>query len=196
MGKGTGRGRAAALVPPVVEQRILDRVHHIRGTAVMLDEDLAVLYGVSTGRLNEAVGRSLSRFPDDFMFRLTAAEATNLKSQSAISSGGHGGRRSTPRAFTELGVAMLSSVLSSRRAIAVNILIMRAFVQLRRAQGHYTELRTLIEGLAQKVAGHEDLLTQILEVLAALERTPPRTAHPIGFRPAPPASAIRARRSR
>ena len=90
---------------------------------------------------------------------------------------------------------MLSSVLRGPRAVAVNILIMRAFVQLRRAQGHYAELRALIKDLAQQGEGHDDLLTQILEALAALERTPPRTARPIGFRPEPRASAVRARRS-
>ena len=118
------------------------------------------------------------------MFRLTKDEARALKSQIATSNGGRGGRhRSYPRAFTEEGVAMLSSVLRSPRAIAVNILIMRAFVQLRRAQGQYAELREWVEELADRVQGHDDLLTEILEALEALEQPPSRPARPLGFRP-------------
>src|SRR6266511_3973963 len=154
----------------------------------MLDEDLAVLYGVPTKRLNEAVGRNLRRFPPDFMFRLTKDEATALKSQFATSNEGRGGRRrSTPRAFTEEGVAMLSSVLHGPRAVAVNILIMRAFVQLRRAQGQYEEL-------ANRVQGHDELLAEILEALSALEQPPSRPARPLGFRPPSTTSGPTARR--
>src|SRR4029077_7938765 len=110
------------------------RIHVIRGERVMLDADLAALYGVTTGRLNEAVQRNHARFPDDFMFRLNAEEAAGLISQIAISKNpGRGGRRKLPFAFTEHGVAMLSSVLRSERAVAVNILIMRTFVRLRRS---------------------------------------------------------------
>src|SRR5258707_11701315 len=98
----------------------------------MLDSDLAALYGVSTAALNQAVERNAGRFPDDFSFRLTTSERAVLKSQFVISIRGRGGRRSQPRAFTEHGVAMLSSVLRSERAIAVNILLVRAFIQLRR----------------------------------------------------------------
>src|ERR1043165_2258642 len=101
----------------------------LRGRGVMLDHDLARLYGVTTGRRNEAMKRNRARFPADFAFRLRAAEADDLKSQTAISSR-HGGRRSLPMAFTEQGVAMLSGILNSRRAVAVNIEIMRAFVQM------------------------------------------------------------------
>jgi hypothetical protein len=106
------------------------RIYSVRGLRVMLDADLAALYGVTTGRLNEAVKRNLARFPDDFMFRLTADEAEVLLSQNAISKG-RGGRRTSPYAFTEQGVAMLSGVLNSDRAIQVNIGIMRAFVRVR-----------------------------------------------------------------
>jgi hypothetical protein len=97
----------------------------------MMDFDLAELYGVSTSRLNERVTRNRKRFPDDFMFRLTKKEAESLRSQFAISKTGRGGRRCLPYAFTEQGVAMLSSVLNSEQAIEVNIAIMRAFVRLR-----------------------------------------------------------------
>lgn len=162
---------------------IARRIHVLRGERVMLDEDLARLYGVTTGRLNEAVSRNPNRFPDDFAFRLTAADLASLKSQFAISNRGKGGRRSTPRAFTEEGVAMLSSVLHSPRAVAVNILIMRAFVQLRRAQGQYAELRHRIEELVRRIEGHDELLSEILAALGALEEPPRQPPRPLGFRP-------------
>ncbi|HEX9437355.1 MAG TPA: ORF6N domain-containing protein [Candidatus Limnocylindria bacterium] len=190
----TGRGRR---LPAQIEraEAIAGRIHVLRGERVMLDEDLAVLYGVPTKRLNEAVGRNLRRFPPDFMFRLTKDEATALKSQFATSNEGRGGRRrSTPRAFTEEGVAMLSSVLHGPRAVAVNILIMRAFVQLRRAQGQYAELRQRIEELANRVQGHDELLAEILEALSALEQPPSRPARPLGFRPPSTTSGPTARR--
>ena len=111
-------------------ERVENRILTIRGHRVMLDADLAELYGVPTKRLNEAVRRNAARFPEDFMFQLTADEAETLRSQFATSNG-RGGRRYIPYVFTELGVAMLSSVLNSERAVQVNIAIMRAFVRLR-----------------------------------------------------------------
>jgi hypothetical protein len=184
MVKSVTRGRRPLPAPIEQTERIARRIHVLRGERVMLDEDLAVLYGVPTKRLNEAVGRNLPRFPDDFMFRLTKDEATALKSQFATSNGGRGGRRrSTPRAFTEEGVAMLSSVVHSPRAVAVSILIMRAFVQLRRAQDQLFEFRQRIEELAGRVQDHDELLSEILQALEALERPPSRPARPLGFRP-------------
>jgi hypothetical protein len=112
-------------------ERIENRILYIRDLKVMLDSDLAVLYGVSVGRLNEAVKRKQERFPSGFMFQLTKQEFTALKSQIAIANDGRGGRRTTPYAFTEQGVAMLSSVLNSDRAIQVNIAIMNTFVRMR-----------------------------------------------------------------
>ena len=123
MPAGGARGRIAA---EFVARRILD----IRGARVIVDRDLAALYGVTTKALNQAVSRNRKRFPADFMFRLTTLEADNLRSQ-IVTSSAHGGRRYRPRAFTEQGVAMLSSVLRSPRAVAANIAIMRAFVELR-----------------------------------------------------------------
>lgn len=107
------------------------RIYLIRGLKVMIDEDLSELYGVPTKRLNEQVRRNRKRFPEDFMFQLTREEAEALRSQIATSKTGRGGRRSLPYVFTEQGVAMLSSILNSERAIEVNIAIMRAFVKLR-----------------------------------------------------------------
>jgi len=159
------------------------RIHVLRGVRVMLDADLAALYGVETGYLNLAVRRNLARFPADFMFQLTAADSRALRLQTAISKAkGRGGRRYLPYAFTEQGVAMLSSVLHSRRAIAANILIMRTFVQLRRAQGQYAELRDQIAELARKVHGHDELLDEILSALEALAAPPPSPSRPLGFR--------------
>jgi predicted nuclease with TOPRIM domain len=163
-------------------EEIARRIHVIRGERVMLDEDLATLYGVMTKRLNEAVGRNSPRFPEDFAFRLTKEEVRGLKSQIATSNGRGGRHRSAPRAFTEEGVAMLSSTLRSPRAIAVNILVMRAFVQLRRTRGQYVELRQRIEELAHRVEGHDELLSQILEALDALQEPPPTPSRPLGFR--------------
>ena len=141
------RGMAAVQTDGGVERRI----HIIRGERVMLHADLATLYAVETGYLNLAVRRNRTRFPTDFMFQLTAEEPGALRSQIAISKAeSRGGRRYLPYAFTEQGVAMLSSVLHSQRAIAANILIMPTFAQLRRAQGQYAELRQQLLELAHK----------------------------------------------
>jgi len=114
-------------------ERIENAILFIRGHKVMLDRDLAALYGVTTFNLNKAVKRNTDRFPEDFMFQLTAAEASTLRFQIGMSKGkGRGGRRYLPYVFTEQGVAMLSSVLRSKRAVQVNVEIMRAFVRLRR----------------------------------------------------------------
>ena len=116
----------------------------------MLDADLAVLYGVSTKRLNEQVKRNRSRFPDDFMFQLTAEEVRSLRSQFATSKQGRGGRRYAPLVFTEQGIAMLSTVLNSERAIQVNIEIMRAFVRLREMIATHRDLARKLEVLEKR----------------------------------------------
>src|SRR5689334_18409131 len=120
--------RTAPSLPPPVRP-IDERIVAVRGCKVMFDEDLAELYGVETGALNRAVKRNLDRFPEDFMFRLTAQEAESLRCQ--IGTSNRGGRRYLPYVFTEQGVAMLSGVLTSKRAVQVNVEIMRAFVRLR-----------------------------------------------------------------
>src|SRR5262245_23545639 len=124
------------LPAPGVESLIL----MVRGQRVMLDADLAKLYGTPTSRLNEQVQRNRRRFPPDFMFELTVQEAAALRSQDAISKPGRGGRRYLPLVFTEQGVAMLSSVLRSERAVEVNILIMRAFVKMRQLLASHADL--------------------------------------------------------
>ncbi|HEV2249670.1 MAG TPA: ORF6N domain-containing protein [Candidatus Limnocylindria bacterium] len=166
-----------------VAARIEARIHVIRGERVMLDADLAALYGVATSAVNLAVRRNPTRFPPDFMFQLTRAEAANLIFQSEISSSrGYGGRRTLPYAFTEQGVAMLSSVLRSERAVAVNILIMRTFVQLRRTFSQTTELGHRVDEIEQRIESHDAVLGDILNALRALERPTPQKRREIGFR--------------
>src|SRR6476660_10585212 len=155
-------------------------VFFIRGEKVMLDSDLARLYGVEARALNQAVARNRKRFPADFMFQLTLGEYESLRSQIVTSKKGRGGRRFRPYAFTEQGVAMLSSVLRSTRAVEVNIAIMRTFVQLRRLMDTNRDLARKIEALEKKYDEH------FAEVFAAIKElvappAPPREQ--IGFHP-------------
>jgi hypothetical protein len=129
---------------------IEQRIFRLRGQNVMLDEDLADLYGVTTKRLNEQVRRNRERFPEDFMFQLASDEAASLRSQFATSNVGRGGRRYAPLAFTQAGVAMLSGVLRSPRAVQVNIEIMRAFVRLRRILTEHKDLARKLDALERK----------------------------------------------
>ncbi len=156
----------------------------------MLDADLAKLYGVSVGRLNEAVRRNIDRFPDDFMFQLTREEledlraqtvTSNLKSQFAISSSGWGGRRHPPYAFTEQGVAMLSSVLRSKRAVQVNIEIMRAFVRLRRILSSHKELARKLEELERRIGAHDQKIEAVFQAIRQLMTPPDPKKLKIGF---------------
>jgi hypothetical protein len=133
----------------VLADRIEQSIMHIRKQRVMIDSDLAALYGVETRALVQAVHRNIERFPDDFMFLLTAEEFAILKSQSVISSG-WGGRRVPPFVFTEQGVAMLSSVLRSKRAVEVNVEIMRTFVRIRRMLASDRELAKRLATLEKK----------------------------------------------
>ena len=159
-------------------ERIENRIFLIRGQKVMLDKDLAELYGVPTKRLNEQVKRNLRRFPEDFMFQLTWKEAQGLRSQFAtLEPGDH--LKYLPYAFTEQGVAMLSSVLNSPRAIEINILIMRAFVKLRNLLATHKELAEKFEELEGRVGTHDAVITDILEAIREL-MTPVKT-EAIGF---------------
>lgn len=174
-------GKKASLeltAAPAIEKRILV----VRERQVMLDEDLAELYGVETRVLVQQVRRNEKRFPADFMFQLSAGEFSDLKSQSVISSGGHGGRRKPPLVFTEQGIAMLSGVLRSERAIAVNIEIMRVFVELRRVASSYTAIEKRLEEIERELSGHDDQLNEIFAALRQLISPPVRPKHPVGFR--------------
>ena len=149
----------------------------------MLDSDLADLYGVPTKRLNEQVRRNLSRFPEDFMFRLTEQESDALRSQFATSKSGRGGRRYQPYAFTEQGVAMLSSVLNSDRAVQVNIAIMRAFVKLREILATHKDLARKLEEIEKRLGEHDKKFQVVFEAIRQLMTPPPETAKKgrIGF---------------
>ena len=165
---------------------IENKILVVRGRQVMLDEDLADLYGVETKRLVEQVKRNRARFPGDFMFQLRKEEVEALRSQIATSNTGRGGRRYAPYVFTEQGVAMLSGVLRSDRAIAVNIEIMRAFVELRRVAGSFRELEERLEqmelDIGARLSEHDEQLRQIFEALRQLIAPPPRAKQPVGFR--------------
>lgn len=165
-------------------ERIQRAIYLLRGQKVMLDADLAELYGVTTGNLNKAVKRNLSRFPSDFMFSLSAEETSNLRFQSGISSGSsYGGRRYLPKAFTEQGVAMLSSVLRSERAVMVNIAIMRAFVQLRLVLSSHDELAKKLTELEHRLEDHDASIRSLFDAIRQL-MTPADTGAPakeIGF---------------
>ena len=165
----------------ILDDRIERRILVIRGQKVMLDSDLAELYGVQTFRLNEQVKRNRIRFPHDFMFQLTREEAKSLTSQFARSKRGKGGRRTPPYAFTEQGVAMLSSVLRSPRAIAVNVEIMRAFVRLRGMAASVEELGRKLAALEQR---YDAQFKVVLEAIRRLMEPPERAR--IGFRGASP----------
>jgi len=140
----------------------------MRGQKIMVDVDLARLYRVPTFRLNEQVKRNRSRFPRDFMFQLTPHEASILTSQIAISSSSHGGRRHRPYAFTEQGVAMLSSVLKSDRAVQVNIAIMRAFVKLREILATHHDLAKRLGELEDRFQQHDAQIQEVFDAIRAL----------------------------
>ena len=155
--------KETAIVPVEI---IENKIYLIRGQKVMLDHDLAALYGVKTFVLNQAIKRNNTRFPDDFMFQLTVEEFKNLRSQSVISS--WGGRRYFPYAFTEQGIAMLSSVLNSERAIQVNIAIMRAFVKFRKMIADNKELSHKIDLLEKRVFKHDSDIRELVRDIRRL----------------------------
>lgn len=156
---------------------VLKKIHIIRGHKVMLDRDLAELYGIETKRLKEQVKRNSDRFPEDFMFELTKSERDNLRSQFATSS--WGGSRYAPMAFTEQGVAMLASVLNSPRAIQVNIQIVRAFVHLRRMISSHEDLRKKIEAMEEKYDGQFRVVFEAIKELLDIKSKPTKK---IGFK--------------
>lgn len=166
--------------PMVLAERIEQRILLLRGHKVMLDRDLADLYGVKTWALNQAVKRNIARFPDDFMFQLTSEESEALRSQSVISRS-WGGRRYLPHVFTEQGVAMLSSVLRSTRAIQVNVEIMRAFVRLRQVLSSHKDLARRLEELERRYDAQFKVVFDAIRQLMEPSPDPPR--EPIGFRP-------------
>ncbi len=164
----------------VPDEVIIDKIYLIRGQKVMLDKDLAALYGVETKALKRQVRRNLLRFPEDFMFELTLKELSVLRSQIGTSS--WGGTRYTPMAFTEQGVAMLSSVLNSDRAIEVNIKIIRIFTRLREILLTHKDILHKLEALEKNVAGHDKNIQMIFQVLKQLLDPPQKSRRQIGFK--------------
>jgi len=164
-------------------EKIERAIYFIRGEKVMLDRDLAELYQVTTAALNQALGRNRERFPSDFMFRLTQSEVTQLnRSQIVIGSQKHRDPRFPPYAFTEQGIAMLSSVLRSRRAISVNIEIMRAFVKLRQMLASNSELSRRLDELESK---YDRQFKVVFDAIRQLMSPPLRPRKQIGFRSRP-----------
>jgi len=152
-------------------EAIASRIRTIRGQRVIVDSDLALLYGVPAKRFNEQVRRNLKRFPPDFMFRLENQEFAILRSQIATSS--WGGRRYLPFVFTEHGTIMAASILNSARAIEVSVYVVRAFVQMREALAVHKEIGRRLDGLERKVGTHDRAIGQILEAIRQLTQPPP-----------------------
>jgi hypothetical protein len=165
-------------IPAVPSGRIENLIHQIRGEKVMLDVDLAELYQVETKKLVQAVKRNLDRFPEDFMFQLSNDEWQILRSQFVTSSS-WGGRRYPPYAFTEQGVAMLSGVLKSERAVRVNIEIMRVFVKLRRMLASHAELAKRLDALEAK---YDKQFKVVFDAIRELMTPPEKEKRRIGFR--------------
>ena len=152
----------------IPDELVMNKIYVIRNQKVMLDRDLAELYGVETKRLKEAVKRNLSRFPEDFMFELTDVELNNWRTQFAASNSERMGLRHLPFAFTEQGVAMLSSVLNSEKAISVNIQIIRIFTRIRQMLSDNTELRLGIEELRKKTDNNTKNIEVVFQYLDEL----------------------------
>jgi len=161
--------KSELLIPP---ERIERAILLVRGQRIILDEQLAAMYDVATGQLVRQVKRNLARFPVDFAFQLTRQEFSNLKCQFGISSS-WGGRRTPPWAFTEQGVAMLSSVLNSDRAIEVNIAIMRAFVRLREILSTHKDLAAKLEKMEKKLGEQDQHFQVVFEAIRQLMSPPP-----------------------
>ncbi len=173
------------IAPP--DAAITGRIHHIRGQRVMLDRDLAELYGVETKHLKRQVRRNLGRFPEDFMFEPTAAEWASLRYHFGTSNdeilSERGGSRVLPMAFTEQGVAMLSSVLNSEQAILVNIQIIRVFSRMREVLLSHREILQKLERLEGRLTGHDEEIQAIFDHLTELVSPTEQARKPIGFKP-------------
>ena len=179
----------------ILVDQVASAIFIARGQKVILDFELARLYGVTTGNLNKAVNRNQTRFPPDFMFQLTTEEADRLIFQFGRSKG-RGGRRRRPYAFTEQGVAMLSSVLNSERAVKVNIEIMRAFVKLREALETNRELARKFGELEWRVGKHDEEIAAIIEAIRQLMSPPAKPRREIGFHVREKATRYRTRNGR
>ena len=167
----------------IPDELVMNKIYLIRGQKVMLDRDLAELYGVTTGNLNLAVKRNKKRFPADFMFQLTKEEFEGLILQIAISKNtGRGGIRKLPYAFTEQGVSMLSGILNSNTAIGVHIQIIRVFARMRQMLITHKDILLQLEKIEKKLAGHDEEITLIFQYLKQLLSPPQPSRRKIGFK--------------
>jgi hypothetical protein len=164
----------------IPDEVVMNKIYLIRGQKVILDKDLAELYNVTTGNLNKAVKRNLKRFPEDFMFQLTEKEFKNLIFQNGTSS--WGGTRSMPYAFAEQGVAMLSSVLNSERAVLVNIHIIRVFTRIREMLSTHKDVQLKLEQLERRVVQQDDDIKLIFDCLKELLNPKSEPTRKIGFK--------------
>jgi phage regulator Rha-like protein len=173
-------GGAVSMYP--TPELIASRIRVIRGHKVLLDAELAQLYGVETRALIQAVKRNVARFPDDFMFQLSEEDLALLRSQSVTLKRGRGQHRKyLPYAFTVHGALMLGNVLRSQCAISVSVLIVRAFVQLRAALANHEELARKLDQLEQRVSGHDNSILEILQAIRRLMEKPETSKRAIGF---------------
>jgi hypothetical protein len=169
------------LIGTTSDSAIEPKILVVNGEKVILDADLAGLYGVGTKRLNQAVKRNTSRFPRDFAFQLAGAEYANLKSQFVTSNSGHGGRRKLPWVFTEHGAVMAATILNSPKAIEMSVFVVRAFVRLRELAATHTVLATKLGELEKKVTEHDSALRQVIATLRALLQPDPKPRRKIGY---------------
>lgn len=170
--------KTTAILPA---DRIESRIFLVREQKVILDSDLAKLYGVTTKRMNEQVKRNKDRFPSDFMFQLSSAETEALRSQNATSEHARGGRRYRPYAFTEHGAIMAASVLNTPRAVEVSVYVVRAFINLRETIGTHKELARKFAELEQRMETHDEDISALFEAIRQLMEPPDKPAKRIGF---------------
>ncbi|MGC9208168.1 ORF6N domain-containing protein [Acidithiobacillus sp.] len=169
------------LAQPLQVEALAQRIYRIRGQRVLLDADLAELYGVPTKRLNEQIKRNPDRFPPDFLFQLSEEEHAALRSQLATSNTGRGGRRYLPYAFTEHGAIMAATVLNSPRAIEMSVFVVRAFVRLREMLSTHQELAEKLDALERTVSTHDQAIAGLINAIRELTHTPASRTRPIGF---------------
>lgn len=165
----------------ILTKRVESKILAIRDRRVILDSDLAELYGVEVRALNQQVKRNAGRFPDDFVMQLTPDELANLRSQNVISKSGRGGSRYLPYAFTEHGAIMAASVLNSKRAVEMSIFVVRAFVRMREALASNQQILTKLTELERQVEGHDASIQELVEAIRELMEPPPASGRRIGF---------------
>jgi phage regulator Rha-like protein len=162
-------------------RRVDSKIRILRGQKIILDADLAELYGVPVKRLNQQIKRNARRFPSDFVFRLSRTEYENLRLQFATSSASHGGRRHLPHAFTEHGAIMAATVLNSARAIEMSVFVVRAFVRMRKALVVNRQILAKLYELERRMEGHDDDIQELVEAVTELIAPLPASARRIGF---------------